>query len=243
MTRRRWIADEVDGSRAALTGDNARHLARVLRAKAGELFDIAANGEVRQGTILSVADERVEFELGEPVSAFGEGTRPIHLLLAVFKFDRMEWAIEKATELGVASIVPVIARRTDTHLASAAEKRIERWRKIAKEASQQSRRISPPEIANAIKLKSAVSAEGPASRLVLSEEEKQVSLAEALGGADPDSPAWLAVGPEGGWTAEEFKLFAENGWIAVTLGGTILRAETAAIAAVAIASTRFPRSQ
>ena len=81
----------------------------------------------------------MEFTLGAEIAA--QTVTPITLLLAVFKFDRMEWAIEKCTELNVTAIVPVIARRTEKHLALAAEKRAQRWRRIAREASQQSRRI------------------------------------------------------------------------------------------------------
>ncbi|HET6180251.1 MAG TPA: RsmE family RNA methyltransferase [Candidatus Sulfotelmatobacter sp.] len=155
MTRRRWIADEVSGNQAALTGDHADHLVRVLRARVGQQFDIAAGSIVRRGRIVAIASERVEFELGEEVPAAAEVQ--ITLLLAVFKFDRMEWAMEKCTELGVSRIVPVIARRTDAHLASAAAKRADRWRRIALQAAEQSRRATPPEIAVPVKLQEATS--------------------------------------------------------------------------------------
>jgi len=229
MTRRRWIADEISGSRAALVGTQAEHLARVLRARIGQEFDIAAEGRVRRGHIISVTPEKVEFELGEdlPTAALPE----ITLLLAVFKFDRMEWAIEKATELGVARIVPLIAKRTDSHLASAAAKRVERWRRIAREAAQQSRRAAPPEIAAPARLQEALALQA-GRRVVLSEGEEQVSLKQAVSGWK--GTLALAVGPEGGWTGEEERAFREHGWIAASLGPTILRAETAAIAAVSI---------
>jgi len=229
MTRRRWIADEISGSRASLIGTQAEHLARVLRARIGQEFDIAGEGRVRRGRIISVTPEKVEFELGEELPA---AVLPdITLLLAIFKFDRMEWAIEKATELGVARIVPLIAKRTDSHLASAAAKRVERWRRIAREAAQQSRRASPPELAAPAGLQEALAP--PADRrVVLSEAEEQVSLKQAISGLK--GTLALAVGPEGGWTGGEEQAFREKGWIAVSLGPTILRAETAAIAAVSI---------
>jgi 16S rRNA (uracil1498-N3)-methyltransferase len=233
MTRRRWIADEVSGNRAALTGSHAQHLARVLRARVGQEFDVAANGIVRRGTIVSAADKRVEFELGEEVP---ESTRPdITLALSIFKFDRMEWAIEKCTELGASRIVPVIARRTDSHLASAALKRAERWRKIALEAAQQSRRASPPEILSLSKLTDVLALQA-ASRIVLSESETAVMLREV---ASPAGTA-IAIGPEGGWTEEELKQFLEAGWTSASLGSTILRAETAAIVALAMVMAFTP---
>ena len=159
MTRRRWIADEFSDHHAGLLGQNAAHLARVLRARVGQEFDIVCGELVRRGTIASVSDERVEFDLGETVSERGE--REIVLVAAIYKFDRLEWAIEKCTELGVTRIVPVIARRTDSHLAAAAAKRLERWRRIAHEAAQQSRRLRPPQIDEAVKLNSALSLEAP----------------------------------------------------------------------------------
>ncbi|MCU1285668.1 MAG: hypothetical protein JWO13_2018 [Acidobacteriales bacterium] len=232
MTRRRWIADEVSGSRAALTGQNALHLARVLRARVGQQFDIAHDHAIRIGTVMTIDEDRVELELGAEVPIASADVSEITLLLAVFKFDRFEWAIEKATELGVTRILPVISRRTDAHLASAAAKRLERWRKIAHEASQQSRRTAEPEIADAVKLKAAL-AEIPESntRIVLSETEKSITLAQVV---SQDVPITLAIGPEGGWTDDELKLFAESGWTSASLGSTILRAETAAIASIAI---------
>jgi 16S rRNA (uracil1498-N3)-methyltransferase len=229
MTRRRWIADEVQGDRAALVGDQAAHLARVLRARVGQEFDIAAGGRVRRGRIASVSDIRVEFELAEEVAV--RAAPQITVLLSIFKFDRMEWAVEKLTELGATRIIPVIARRTEAHLASAAEKRVERWRRIARDAAQQSRRASPPEIAAPTRLKDAL-AVSAATRIVLAEAEDQVALRQALAGG---APVALALGPEGGWTREELQAFAAAGWISASLGGSILRAETAAVAAVAIA--------
>src|ERR1019366_3555742 len=154
MTRRRWIADEFSGDRAALTGAHAAHLSRTLRARVGQQFEVACGEQLRRATVASVLDARVEFTLGEEVTA--RETLPITLLLAVFKFDRLEWAIEKCTELNVTTIVPVIARRTEKHLALAAGKRVERWRRIAREAAEQSRRIAPPEIADPVKLQEAL---------------------------------------------------------------------------------------
>jgi 16S rRNA (uracil1498-N3)-methyltransferase len=231
MTRRRWIADEVSGDRAALVGEHAQHLVRVLRAKVGQEFDIIALGIVRHGRITSIEDSRVEFELGDDVPA--PVAQKITLLISIFKFDRMEWAIEKCTELGVLRIVPTIAHRTETHLASAAIKRAERWQRIARQASEQSRRASVPEITGPTKLKDAIGA-CTGIRIVLSELEQRVQLRDLLP-EDGSVELTLAFGPEGGWTDPELALFCEAGWKSATLGNTILRAETAIIAAVAIA--------
>ena len=154
MTRRRWIADEVSGNRAALVGAHARHLAQVLRGRVGQEFDIAAGDLVRRGRITSIADDRVEFELGEVVRV--PSALSLTLVFSIFKFDRMEWAIEKCVELGASRIVPVVAQRTEAHLAKAAQKRVERWQRIARQAAEQSRRAAVPEISQPVPLPAAI---------------------------------------------------------------------------------------
>lgn len=236
MTRRRWIADEVSGSRAALTGTHADHLIRALRARIGQEFDVIANGTAHLGRIAEISEHRVEFDLAEPIPA----TLAVNLtlLLAIFKFDRMEWAIEKCTELGVARLIPVIARHTDAHLASASIKRVERWRRIGLQAAEQSRRLIPPEISMPTKLADAFTTPGDL-RIVLAETEEQTMLRNALSAAHED--VLVAVGPEGGWTEDELDLFHKHGWLSASLGPTILRAETAAIAATVLAISALSR--
>ncbi|HZE81735.1 MAG TPA: RsmE family RNA methyltransferase, partial [Candidatus Polarisedimenticolia bacterium] len=137
MTRRRWIADRVEGDRAFLLGSNANHLFRVLRVKVGQEFDVAANGVLRFAKVVFASHDQVEFELGAEVES--AALPQITVYISIFKFDRLEWALEKLTELGVSHVIPMIAQRTEEHLAKAAAKRVERWRKIAREASQQAR--------------------------------------------------------------------------------------------------------
>ncbi|MCU1321172.1 MAG: hypothetical protein JWM43_821 [Acidobacteriaceae bacterium] len=244
MTRRRFIADTFSPATghpatASLTGDQAIHLARVLRAEPGQIYDVVANGFLHRAEIVSVSETEVLFTLHEELES--DAALPLHLLLAIFKFDHLEWAIEKATELGVARITPILARRTEKHLALAATKRVDRWRRIALEASKQSRRTDIPEIADPVTLKIALEKESSPTRILLSETEQTTSLTAALSAAksaqQPDTA--LAIGPEGGWTPEEMALFTQHQWQPVTLGPRILRAETAAIAAIAIAGTHL----
>lgn len=229
MTRRRWIADRVEGHHAFLLGQNAHHLFRVLRAQPGQQFDIAADGVVRLGTIMHATVHEIEFHLGDEVPS--ETLPEVAVYLSIFKFDRMEWALEKLTELGVARVIPVIAERTAQHLVKAADARLGRWRKIARESAQQSRRIVPPQIAAPERVV-AIAKEVMEGGIVLSEVEEAVSLKAALVGVRP--PVALALGSEGGWTEEELESFKGAGWKSASLGHTILRAETAAIAAVAV---------
>ncbi|HEY6271067.1 MAG TPA: RsmE family RNA methyltransferase [Terriglobales bacterium] len=229
MTPRRWIADRVEGDKAWLLAQNAAHLFRVLRVKSGQQFEVVAAGVVRLGTVVFATEHEVEFHLEEEIQ--GPSPPEIMVYLSIFKFDRMEWALEKLTELGVIGIAPLIADRSGHHLVKAAAARLPRWRKIVHEAAQQARRVSPPEIGEPVKLKAMV-ASVEVHRIVLSETEKRVSLKSALEGCSP--PLALAFGPEGGWTDEEMEIFQSGGWKSASLGSTIVRAETAAIAAVAV---------
>ena len=240
MTRRRWIAEHWDEATATIVGGQAEHLARVLRARPGMGADVVAGGRVFHAQVAAVTlngdKSEVRFNLVAEVQA--DPALPVTLVLAIYKFDRMEWTLEKATELGVAAIVPVIARRTEMHLAQAAEKRAERWRRIVHEAAQQARRSDVPLVHAPESLAARVrAASAPASalstRIVLAEQERTTTLRsavdEAIRAAGKEMPALeIAVGPEGGWAPEEEALFDANGWRAVSLGPRILRAETAA---------------
>jgi 16S rRNA (uracil1498-N3)-methyltransferase len=231
MTRRRWIADEVVGNHAVLTGSHAGHLTRVLRTHVGQEFDVVAAGILRRGRIVDLQEDRVEFALGDEIPA--ANLPSFTIVLSIFKFDRMEWAIEKCTELGVSRIIPMIAQRTESHLASAALKRTERWKRIGYQAAEQSRRISSPEIEAPLKVKDVVTRQATL-RILLDETESAVTLKSVLQCYPAGEEVMLAFGPEGGWTKGELGLFHEAGWISASLGSTILRAETAAIAATAI---------
>ena len=240
MTRRRWIAEHWDEATATLTGAQAEHMSRVLRAQTGMEADVVAGGHVFHAQVAAIANGEVRFNLIAELEA--EPALPVTLVLAIYKFDHMEWAIEKATELGVGAVAPVIARRTEKHLAEAADKRAERWRRIAHEAAQQSRRSDVPLIHDPVSLASRVRASSQATRIVLAEQERSTTLRNALevavAAAKDEMPELeIAIGPEGGWAPAEEALFDANGWNAVSLGPRILRAETAAISALAIVAS------
>ena len=246
MTRRRWIAENWDEATATLEGAQAEHMIRVLRAQPGVEADVVAGDKVFHSVVASISDGgpggRAEVRFNLIAEVESEPGMPVTVVMSIFKFDRMEWAIEKATELGVATVVPVIARRTEKHLALAAMKRVERWRRIALEASQQSRRSDVPVIHDAARLSDRVRATSNRKRIVLAEQERSTTLhgvlAQAIAAAGTEMPELeIAVGPEGGWAPEEEGLFDANGWQAVSLGPRILRAETAAIAALAVVAS------
>jgi 16S rRNA (uracil1498-N3)-methyltransferase len=149
------------------------------------------------------------------------------------KFDAFEWAIEKATELGVATIVPVAASRSEKALLAAFGKRLDRWEKILVEASQQSRRVRVPAISSPLPLREAFNEAYPlGAKVILSERSNAPALRDVLS-AVTVSQATLAIGPEGGWTDEELTSAGAAGFQEASLGKLILRTETAVVAALA----------
>ena len=204
----------------------------MLRAEPGQRY------EITDGTALCLA----EIELAEPRQVVfrvletldsGASLPPIVMLTALIKFDRFEWMIEKVTELGVKAVIPVEAARSDEGLFKAAAKRVERWRKIARESSQQSRRVRVPEIRDAMKLGDALR-RSVGSKIRLEENPGAPPLLECAKSWDREADLCVAIGPEGGWTDAERATMESLDWLPASLGSTVLRAETAAIAAAAI---------
>ena len=229
--RRRFFVEAFDADRAVLTGEAAHHLGRVLRAELGQLYELSDGTSVRLGRIEFSGRDRVEFTLLEPIPVRTSSLNKA-LLLAVVKFDAFEWAIEKATELGVNRIVPLAASRSEKGLLVAAGKRAERWRKIAFEASQQSRRVRLPVIENVMQPAEAFQAEIAALKVMLSERNDARSMQEVFEG-QAAKKVTLAIGPEGGWTDAEFADAGKAGFREASLGNLILRTETAVTACLA----------
>jgi 16S rRNA (uracil1498-N3)-methyltransferase len=232
--RRRFFVEKFDGQRALVSGDRARHLGVVLRARAGQLYELSDGVRVCLGRIEKVARDSVEFALLEELTVNDPALR-ITLLLSVVKFDSFEWAIEKATELGVSEILPLAAARSEKGLIAAAEKRSERWRKIVLEAAQQSRRVKLPLLQPVARSEAAFAARGDRLGIFLSERADAPGLRMALK-HHAASEAVLAIGPEGGWTDEERDAAVKGGFQEASLGQLILRTETAVIAALAVLS-------
>jgi 16S rRNA (uracil1498-N3)-methyltransferase len=229
--------EAVRGGTAELRGDEARHLTRVLRVEPGQRYEISDNHGVWLAEIVEARGERVVFRVGEAVET---APLPLHITLcaALVKFDRFEWIVEKATELGVEIILPVEAERTEKGLMAASRKRAERWQRIAREASQQSRRVSIPEILPAIDFAGGLRVEAQ-WRYFLDEDATPALLSVLPEIRSRDDRVALMLGPEGGWTAEERSLAIAAGWQLASLGPTVLRAETAATAAMAVITSAW----
>jgi len=214
-----------------MEGEAAHHVGRVLRAQTGQLYELSDGERVFLRRIESVSRDRVQFALLEELPAVHPRVN-VTLLLSVVKFDSFEWAIEKATELGVNAIVPLAAERSEKALLAAAAKRAERWKKILLEASQQSRRVKLPMLGELAKPEAAFASAKDSLAVMLSERATAVPLRTVLED-DRTMKAVLAIGPEGGWTDAEFAVAQKRNFLEASLGRLILRTETAVVAALA----------
>jgi 16S rRNA (uracil1498-N3)-methyltransferase len=236
--RRRFFVDRFTHQSATLTGDTANHLARVLRAEPGQMYELSDGSSLWLARIdeigaLNRGENRIEFSLVEELDAPEPGLH-LTLLLALVKFDRFEWALEKSTELGVTEIIPLTAERTDRPLLAAVEKRHTRWERILHESAQQSRRLAPPKLHAAQKPTKAFAGSHASVKLLLSERPDAPSLRTVLTAAPASTQATLAIGPEGGWTDAELAAARAAGFAEASLGDQILRTETAVTASLAI---------
>ena len=224
--------DAFDGDRAELTGAAVHHLGRVLRAEPGQMYELSDGALVRLGKVEFAGKDRIEFSLLEQIPSYASPLQKT-LLLSIVKFDMFEWAIEKATELGVNRIVPLAAARSEKGLLTAASKRAQRWNRLLFEASQQSRRVKLPELALTQKPAEAFALATAEVKVMLSERPTAGGLRPILEGRRAKSLT-LAVGPEGGWTDDELAAALRQGFVEGSLGRLILRTETAVTTGLAV---------
>jgi 16S rRNA (uracil1498-N3)-methyltransferase len=245
--RRRFFVERFEGDAAALRGEAARHLGRVLRAEPGQLYELSDGARVWLARTERVGRDEIQFSLVEPLAAPAGNVR-IELLLAIVKFDRFEWALEKATELGADAITPLAAERSERGLIAASGKRAERWKRILLESAQQSRRLRVPALNAAAKTGDAFRAPTAANKIMLSERSVAKPLRELLEPlarerGDGAACVAVAIGPEGGWTDAEFASAGACGFAEAGLGTNILRTETAVCAALAAVQYAFAEAR
>jgi 16S rRNA (uracil1498-N3)-methyltransferase len=234
MSRRRFFAppDAFRHQLVTLAADEARHLRDVLRLDAGdEVFVFDGTGKEFRCAVAGMKHDEVTLKACEEVApAQPESPLQLTLALALLKGEKFDLVAQKATELGVTEVVPLVTRYADIHLRDVAdaEKRVHRWRRIALEAAKQCGRAKVPQISMPISFESLITKVAEFPRLMFA-ERLGLRLSEALpAGVRPEIVTAL-VGSEGGWSDEEMGAARESGWRIVTLGGRVLRAETAAI--------------
>ncbi len=249
MTRRRFYAPpsafSSELNSVDLASDEARHLRDVLRMKPGdEVYVFDGAGREFQCRVEDSRRDSAQLRIiSQVAAACPESSLQLTLAVALLKGEKFDLVVQKATELGVTRVVPVVTKYADIRLRdeSDAGKRVARWQRIALEAAKQSGRAVVPEVGSPVVLGSlletAISSEVPAgsSSYVMFSERSGQSLADA-GTSIPAKVSQITalVGSEGGWADEELTEAVDAGWMIVTLGGRTLRAETAAITVAAL---------
>ena len=212
------------------TGEIARYLDAVLRAKHGQsyvLFD--PDGSHYEAEVENVSRSSVAFKIIGAIDVPEPDTSGCVLVCGILKGGKMELVIQKAVELGVSSIVPVVTRRTLVRET----RKLKRWRSVALEAARQSGRAAAPPIEEPVKLTSYLKANPKVNGIVFYEEPGQPPLSAEDASTDKGNIV-IAIGPEGGFEPEEISMMKQCGFVPRTLGKNVLRAETASIAAITI---------
>lgn len=223
----------VEGAEIELDERAAHHVVRVLRRRRGDALELFDGAGRRAGAEIVSAHRRHGccVRIGPVEEREREPALSIELVQAMAKGEKMDWVVQKATELGVARIRPVITVRSEVR-PGAAERRMERWREIAIAACEQSGRDALPRLDAPVELSELVPTS--ATRLLLS-PAAGLGLAEA----PVDDSVCVAIGPEGGFDDSEVARLVGSGFEAVALGPRVLRTETAAVAAAAVLQSRF----
>jgi 16S rRNA (uracil1498-N3)-methyltransferase len=220
---------ELNARFITIKGDKARYLTRVLRCRAGDpVFLYDNKGNSYSSVITAVSSKEVSAELIEKIAFHTESPLRVTLLQGLLKGEKMDLIIQKATELGVKEIVPVITERSQVRET----RKMPRWTKIAEEASRQAGRNSVPVIRRTTEF--AELGGVPLPDGIIFWEQGGAGLGDTLKMFRDRESISLFAGPEGGFSQNEIEAASEKGFVRATLGGRILRAETAAIAAVAI---------
>ena len=237
MQRHRFFAPpaRLFDSRIVLDAEESHHLARVLRLLPGAtVFAFDGNGAEYECEVARVSKEATELNVLARLSNEVESPLSLTLAQALVKGDKFDWIVQKATELGVTRIVPLVTEHSEFRKAEGRELRLQRWRRIALEATKQCGRRKLIELGEVKNFQQFCEAETHGLRLIFAERSGN-GLAEI---ARADSVI-LTVGPEGGWSEGEINFAETHGFVPVHLGNRILRTETAAVAAVSLAQYIF----
>ncbi len=227
--------DQVDGNRIVIAGEDVRHLSAVLRIKPGDRLSLAdGNGIEYTVTVVDAGRSEVRTEIVKQVKHEPAYPRVV-LGQGLPKSDKMDWICQKATELGVSVIVPLVTERTIVKIRDE-EKRIARWQKICREAAMQSSRLDIPTIESIRKFSDFLRtpAPGPGTLLLFPWEEGTTPIRDILRAHSGSKDIVVLIGPEGGFSQTEAEQAREQGFHPVSLGRNILRTETASIASLSM---------
>jgi len=234
---------EIHGTALTLTGELCHHLRASLRVKPGEVLRLTDEHRQRyEVRVSAVAPQALTAEILESRPGPIDTSPRVILAQVILKGDHMDWVVQKASELGVKAVLPLISRhgvvRPQPERVAA---QVARWQRIATEAAQQSEQWQPPQVLEPLEVRRFFSGHQATTALLLAERQNAVGLANIPLPALPTDTITVIVGPEGGWAEEELSQAVDGQCLAVSLGEHILRADTAAVTALSIVQSRLGR--
>ncbi len=224
----RYFVENIQGDKVILCHEDSYHIKRVMRMKLGEKIVLVYQEKAYLGQIESL-DDQVQVKLVGELTSSNQQVRSITLAQALVKEQKMDYILQKATELGVTEIIPFCAERSIVKADKKDEKRKTRWEKIVKEASEQSKRTSLVKIHPILSFEELCQMDSYDVKIICSVSEKQKNLKKLLSNTPNSATMLFVIGPEGGLSDQEEQTLIENGFQRVSLGDTVLRTETAGL--------------
>ena len=230
----------VTNKELKLDDTDINHIINVMRMKQNDIFQIVYDNVLYTCNITNIEKRKVDYEIIKKEEIKSNKTHKVIIACSLIKEQKMDFLLQKATELGVDEIIPIISERTVVKIDKKNTNKISRWIKICKEASEQSHRMNIPKIHEIINLKGLSDVKANA-KIVCNTNEMSKNIKKVLQDVKKSDTMIIVVGPEGGFSDNEINYLLENGFISTTLGENILRAETVPLYILSVINYEFLR--
>lgn len=222
----RYFSKKIENNRFTLTEEDTYHITKVMRMVKDDKIEVVYQENTYICKIVSLSP-LVEAEIVEEIKNNQELKTQVTIVQSLVKEQKMDYILQKTTELGVDKIIPYCASHSVIKINEKKDKKVERWKSILKEAAEQSKRIKIPEITNPINLSNLVKLSDYDIKFLCTVNESSQNLKKVLSNMVSGAKILFVIGPEGGFTIEEEKVMMENGFLSISLGNSVLRTETA----------------
>lgn len=224
----RYFVEKNENGKFMLSENDSYHITKVMRMKEESMIEVVSDGKLYLSKIIETSP-KVIAEILKEVEVNNELSINVTIVQSLVKEQKMDYILQKTTELGVSEIIPYMASRSIIKLDKNQDKKVERWQRIVKEASEQSKRNNIPMVTNVMTLSNLVNLSDYDMKFLCSTNETSQNIKKVLSNLSGNVKMLFVIGPEGGFTEEEENKFIENGFISLSLGNSVLRTETASI--------------
>ena len=225
----RYFKDKIDSEIITLSKDDSYHIKKVMRMRLNDKIELVSNKVCYIAEIVDINSELVAVKIIEEKEENPELGIKVTLVQSLVKEQKMDFIIQKATELGVSEIIPYEATRSVVKRNDKIDKKIVRWQSIAKEASEQSKRVIIPKINEVLSLDELIKLDSYDVKILCTVRENSKNIKNVLSNVKTNDTMLFVVGPEGGFTEKEEEIMINNGFITISLGSSVLRSETVAL--------------